>query len=195
MQEGSQKAWSGTGLLLAELSRTELQGFIIHQICRPDSDFKPALGRSYYATLCHLIPEFIWADRPFVLDYDGTEMMFGQGSWNPYSNSVTYVFGMPGEALINFGLLGGPLAFLVWTFVVARARKWIYTWDCNDVRLFLAPWLSCLCIVLFMSDSPNMLFFTAKFAGVPLLLLWLSSNHLPYRRVYPARPDGVYARG
>jgi len=168
-------------LLLAELSRTDLQSFILHQVCRRDSDFAPALGRSYYATLCHLIPSFVWHDRPMTLIFEATEMVYGKGSFDPVSNYSLYVHGMAGEAMMNFGVIGVPLAFLAWTFVVARTRKWILSWNGRDARLFLAPWLAFLAITLFVSDSPNMLLIVCKWAGVPFLLLLFCCSRVPQR--------------
>ena len=64
------------GTLLGDVGRSDMQAFILHQVCDRHFDYELALGRTYYATLCHLIPRFIWPDRPVLKVYEGTEVQW-----------------------------------------------------------------------------------------------------------------------
>ncbi len=59
-------------LLLGDFSRAESQAFILRQLNNPEVEYTLALGRTYYATLCRIIPRYIWPNRPELKDFEGT---------------------------------------------------------------------------------------------------------------------------
>jgi hypothetical protein len=69
-----------------------MQAFILRQICRPDSDYDFAWGRTYYATLCRIIPSFVWEDRPLLKNFEGTEIQYGKGSFDPVRRKASQVY-------------------------------------------------------------------------------------------------------
>ena len=173
---------STEGMLLGDLGRSDMQAFLLRQSLNRDLDYDFGLGRTYYATLTRFIPSFIWPDRPLLKPFEGTEIQWGKGSYDPLHRLASYVYGMAGEAILNFGPYGVPFVFLAWTLVVARGRKWILTMEPNDVRRLLSPLVSLICFMILSSDSDNIFFTTFKWGTIPVLLLWFCSYRVPIRQ-------------
>ena len=121
------------GTLLGDIGRADMQAFILHQLCDPHFEYTLAMGRTYFATLCHFIPRYFWEYRPELKSYEGTELLYGKGSFDPVRRYTSYVFGATAEGMLNFGPVAVPFVFLCWTFFIARSRKWIYSLAENDV--------------------------------------------------------------
>ena len=130
---------STEGMVLGDLGRSDMQAFLLRQSLNRDLEYDFALGRTYYATATRIVPSFIWHDRPLLKPFEGTEIQWGKGSYDPQNRVASYVYGMSGEAILNFGPYGVPIVFLVWTWIIGRARKWILSLEANDVRRLLAP--------------------------------------------------------
>ena len=111
-------------------------------------------------------------------------MLYGKNSFDPIHFHTSLVYGAVGEVMLNFGAAGVPVIYLFWTFLVARIRKWILTWDSRDIRLLLAPFLVNLCIAMLMGDSDNILYFVLKGGAVPVFLVWVASRHLSLRPLF-----------
>jgi hypothetical protein len=110
-------------------------------------------------------------------------MQWGKGTYDPLNRSASNVYGLAGEAMLNFGMYGVPVAFLIWTLIVGRGRKWILCLEPGDVRRLLSPLLALLCFLILNSDSDNIFYTTVKWGTVPVALLWFSSQHVPLRQV------------
>ena len=173
---------STESMVLADLGRSDMQAFLLKQSLNRDLEYDFGLGRTYYATLTRIIPSFVWTDRPLLKPFEGTEIQWGKGSYDPLNRVASYVYGMAGEAILNFGPYGVPFVFLVWTWIVARGRKWILTMNPNDVRRLLSPLVSLICFLILNSDSDNIFFATFKFGTVPAVLLYICSTHVPIRQ-------------
>jgi hypothetical protein len=168
-------------ILLGDMGRADLQAFIISRLCDKGFEYDYALGRTYYATLCCFIPHFIWPNRPYLIMFEGTEIQYGKGSFDPVDFWSRHVYGAPSEAMLNFGVPAVPLVFLIGTFLVARVRRFILTCDAGDLRLLFAPFLVLLLVLGFISDTHNMFFTTIKFGAVPFFVIWAGTNHLRLR--------------
>ena len=75
---------------------------------------------------------------------------------------------------------------MIWTLIVGRGRKWILCLEPGDVRRLLSPLLALLCFLILNSDSDNIFYIAFKWGTVPVALLWLSSQHVPFRKVAQA---------
>ena len=184
---------STEGMVLGDLGRSDMQAFLLRQSLNRDLEYDFGLGRTYYATATRFIPSFIWHDRPLLKTFEGTEIQWGKGSYDPLNRAASYVYGMSGEAILNFGPYGVPFVFLVWTWIIGRGRKWILSLDANDVRRLLSPLVSLICFLILTSDSDNIFFTTFKWGTVPLLLLWVCSVHVPIRQ-FAGRAAGLVQR-
>lgn len=151
------------------------EAMLVYRLAQPESDYSCAWGRTYLGALAKLVPREIWPDRPPGVVLEGTEALYGRGSYSEVFRS-SLVYGLLGEGMLNFGIYLAPLTYLLLGYVVGRVRRALRTWSRDDARWLLAPFLANLCVQLQGGDSTNVLFFLVKDGAVPVLLLWAGSR-------------------
>jgi hypothetical protein len=87
------------------------------------------------------------------------------------------VFGIAGEAMLNFGPLGVPPAYAVLGVVVGLVIGFTASLRRDDARLLLAPVLIMLTTLALMQDSDVLLFTLIKVGSMPVLFVLLVSRH------------------
>lgn len=163
-------------VLLGDLGRSDVQAFLLYRLSRPDSDYRYALGRTYVAGFATAIPRNFWPNRPVGKVKEGTEAQYGQGSYRPGVNVSTRVYGLAGEALLNFGIVAIPFVFAVFGYVVGRVERLVLKLVPQDARWLLAPLLINLSFVVLQGDSDNITFFLVKNGALPFLVIFVSSK-------------------
>jgi len=88
----------------------------------------------------------------------------------------SHVLGLSGEAMLNFGPVAVPFAYLLLGFLVVRVRGWMSTLAPDDGRWLMAPLVIMFAFIFLISDSDNDIFFLFKYASLPLLAVTLSSH-------------------
>ena len=169
--------------ILGDLARSDVQAFLLFRLLSPPDEYQFGKGRTYLAAVALLIPRSIWPDRPPGKVKEGTEAQYGPGAYLPERFQSSRVYGLAGEAMLNFGPFSVPLAFGVLGLLVGRVRHILVTVHPDDARLLLYPLLVNLCFVLLVSDSDNVVFLLVKNGAIPVLLVYLSSSF----RTVPAR--------
>jgi hypothetical protein len=164
--------------VLADLGRSDVQAFLLHRLSTPGSDYEYAWGRTYLGAAAILIPRAVWPNRPPDKVKEGTEVQYGMGSYIPGIWVSSRVYGLAGEATLNFGPIAVPFAYLILGFIVGRVSHFVTALEPADSRLILLPFLVNLCFVILVSDSDNVLFFLIKNGAVPFAVLALSSAKL-----------------
>jgi len=173
--------------ILDDLGRSDVQAYELYRLAQPDCDYHYAWGRTYWGALLTPIPGPLWRDRPPGKVKEGTEILRGAGSYRERPLNSVYekdkfvgmtsrLFGIGGEALINFGPWGVPLAMGLFGLFVGRVRGWMRAWHSRDARRFLLPILANLCIVILANDSDNVLWFLGTPCLLPFFILFLSSR-------------------
>jgi hypothetical protein len=168
--------------ILMDLGRADVQAFLLHQITSPDTNYRFAWGRTYLGSAALIVPRFVWPDRPATKVREGTNALYGEGTFESggrYGHASTRVYGLAGEALLNFGIWGIAPAFAALGIFVAWVRRRMLLWPADDVRWLLFPLLVCLCLQMLVMDSDNLLFFTIKNGMLPGLVLWMGSRTRP----------------
>lgn len=164
--------------LLLDLARADIQAFILYRLSDPlmqqEYNYQYAEGRTYVGALSLAIPRQIWPDRPPTKVKAGTDLIFGSGAYAQGAVS-SRVYGLAGEAMLNFGPIAAPLTFGVLGVVVGWVRRKSGDWIPNDARVLILPLLINLCFVVLVSDSDNIIFFTVKNGLVPFAVVALSS--------------------
>jgi len=163
-------------LILGDLGRADVQAFLLYRLSMPRSDYKYALGRTYLGGLAILVPRAFLPDRPPTKVREGTEAQFGAGSWDELKWSSSKVYGLAGEALLNFGPLIVPLAYLIFGLIVGRLQRFIRHLDSGDMRLLFYPFLLTWCLQILISDSDDLVFALLNNGFVPSLIVWLGSR-------------------
>jgi hypothetical protein len=163
------------GMLLGDLGRSDIQAFLLYRLSMPDRDYQYAWGRTYLASATLLIPRAFWPDRPPGKVKAGTEAQYGVGSYDEDKWSSSLVYGLAGEAMLNFGPLAVPFAYLIFGVIVGRLQHFFSKLRRWDTRLLVYPFLVNSCFSMLQGDSDNLLFNTIKGGFVPTLVVWFGS--------------------
>lgn len=141
-------------LLLGDLARADSNALILHNLVKEPDDYNYRWGFTYVAAFTILIPRNLWPDRSEVRVDAGTEAMWGKATqWRS-----SRLYGLGGEALLNFGPLGVVPIFGIYGGLVGWYRRKLTTWNAIDARLFLAPLLTSLIFRALVYDSDVLVF-------------------------------------
>lgn len=142
------------GLLLGDLARADSNAFILHNLIKDSGDYNYRWGLTYAGAFSVLIPKYFWSDRPEYKVDAGTEAQLGKTT--PWRSSRVY--GLSGEALLNFGPFGVPVLFALLGGLLGWHRRKLRSWEASDSRMFLAPFFAILFVAGLVGDSDNLVF-------------------------------------
>ncbi len=159
--------------LLGDLSRVDIQAFLLYRLFEYQNEYDLQWGATYVGDVAILIPRVLWPNRPPTKVKAGTELMYGKGSYVPGGFQSTRVYGLAGEAMLNFHIFGVPLAFFIWGFLMGRYRRWLMSLKPKDLRFVLAPLFSLLIFTAPMGDLDGIIaaFFFHGFVLTIVLIL------------------------
>lgn len=165
---------------LNDLGRSDIQAFLLYRMVSPESDYEYAFGRTYIGDVSILIPRMVWnemlgIDRPVNKIKEGTDAMYGMGTFIPGQRVSSRIYGLAGEMMLNFGPLLVPFAFISLGLLVGWLRQCLTTWHPLDVRWLLFPALVNLAFVVLAGDMDNIVFFSIKNLCVPVVVLLVGS--------------------
>jgi hypothetical protein len=141
-------------LLLDDLARADVNAYMLYNLIEFPKDYDYRWGLTYVGAPSFLVPRSLWPNRPNYKVDAGTEATLGKSS----SYDSPRVYGLTGEALLNFGPWGVVLLFGIYGACLGWYRRKLTSWDISDPRLFLAPLVTILFVAAFISDSDNVLF-------------------------------------
>ncbi|TDC85173.1 hypothetical protein E1193_03610 [Micromonospora sp. KC606] len=183
-QRGAQELGAETGrdiptLMLTDLGRADIQALVLHrkqeQGVSPDSH-----GVTYFGNLSFLVPPQILPReaRPADKVVVGTDLLYGPGSFKA-GLRTTRIFGLAGEAVINFGYVGGIASFLVLGLAIRGARRFYLRAKLNqDLLPKLAAAAICVGVILFHgSDLDNVAWYALKQVLPMALVIVLALRH------------------
>ena len=172
--------------ILSDLGRADVQAYLLFRLAgSAGSDYSYAFGKTYLATATMLVPKSIWPGRPDGKVRQGTEALYGRTTYALRSMRASQVYGLAGEAMLNFGPAAVPISYVVLGAVVAQVGCWFRRWGPGDSRRLLLPFLINLAFVLIVSDSDNILFFLLKDGAVPSLIVALGSRRGALSGTFP----------
>jgi hypothetical protein len=160
------------GLLLGDLARADTTAFILHNLIKDSGDYDYRWGLTYAGGLSILIPKTVWRDRPDYKVEAGTEAQLGKST--PWVS--TRVYGLAGEALLNFGPAGVVPAFAIYGGLLGWYRQKFSRWDPSDARMFLAPFWAMLFAFAFVGDSDNLVFAAVTQGAIVTAAILAASN-------------------
>jgi hypothetical protein len=158
-------------VILGDLGRSDVQAFVLYRLSLPDSDYSYAWGRTYLGGVISIIPSALWPDRPPGKVKEGTEVLYGAGTFSANEFWSSRQYGLAGEAMLNFGPLAVPFAFLILAYLVSRVKRAWLVLSHHDARWFLVPTLSIFCFILVATDSDSMVLILLKELAIPFALL------------------------
>lgn len=164
-----------TGILLADMGRMDLQAYVLYRLSSQYVPFDYAYGQTYLAGLLVAIPRGLRPSQPQRKHWE-TDALHGEGSFAA-NRRTSMVFGMAGEALINFGPLGVPVAFAFWGALIGLFRRWLANTNAKDMALIVAPGAACLLALSWpISDLENVVFRFVKDQLFIWICVWLMSK-------------------
>ncbi|MDW8206691.1 MAG: hypothetical protein RMJ43_02555 [Chloroherpetonaceae bacterium] len=175
-EEGQRRLERYTGnammyTLLVDLARADMQAFLLYRLNRPQCDYDYAFGRTYLAALVSVVPRAIWPDKPPNKAMEGTQLQFGKYRYRGMKTASACVYGLGGEAMLNFGYLAVPFAYVVLGLVTGYTRRWILSLHPDDMRLLLCPFMINFSFNFLVGDLDNVMFFVFKNGLMPSLVL------------------------
>jgi hypothetical protein len=162
-------------VLLGDLSRADVQALILFRTTDPASDYELAWGRSYAGGLAKLVPRQLWPGRPVHKIREGTNVQYGNRAYERGLIS-SRVYGLGGEAMLNFGPFGVPLVMIAFGGIIGYTRCRYKRWPRMDSRWLIFPFIVNLCFVILVSDSDNVVFFFFKNGLLPISVIILCSR-------------------
>jgi hypothetical protein len=156
------------GVLLTDFGRSDVQAVILYRRLRSPQPL--AYGETYLGAAALPLPASVsnLATKAKV----GTELLYGRGSYVPGSFRSSRLFGLSGEAMLNFGLAGVPIGLLTLGLFVSWSCRWIEGLHADDARIVLAPFMTVLGFFILLNDSDNLMFVVIKNLTIPFLFLF-----------------------
>jgi hypothetical protein len=162
-------------ILLGDFGRTDVQAFILYKLINDGRDFGYAKGRTYLGAVSLLVPRFLLPDRPASKLREGTDIQAGAGTYVPGRQWSSRVYGLAGEAMLNFGPMSVPLVYALFGLMVGWVRTFTTRLLPGDSRLLLIPLLIYECFAVLIGDSDNFIVGVVKDGLLPFLVVALSS--------------------
>jgi hypothetical protein len=186
LQEQTSRSFSG--MLVGDLSRTPVQAAELDVLINKPWSYQYRYGITYPYAFGYFFPRRVLSwfgiDKPIDMGRipAGTEMLYGPGSYGPYQkfggsgSRSTQLYGLAGEAMLNFGIWGIPAAFAVWGYIVGRLRKRLYSYQEGDIRLFMSGFWMLLSFVMLAADADILVWFFLSLYVIPATLTFLISD-------------------
>ncbi len=182
---GEQSGITPLGVLLGDLSRAEIQTFLLYRLTTHEHDYQLRRGQTYVFAGLTIIPRAIWPGKPSALYGKvaaGTDLQFGEGTFRSGGHRRTRVYGLAGEAMLNFGALGVLPAYLIFGALLGWYRRKLATLHPEDARFLLVPIFTMVAFLAAYRDADNTVFPFLKNGLMLVVVVWASSSRIPLLR-------------
>jgi len=159
-------------MLLGDLGRSDVQAYLLYCISDPNNQYGYKWGQTYLASLMLPIPKSMRPEGIGKMEA-GTEAQYGYYSDIFLSSRI---YGLTGEAMLNWGIVSVPFVFALFGLVVVKLRRFILNVPTSDTRVLLIPFIINICIIMLIGDSDNIVFSLIKNGSLPALVVLLSSQ-------------------
>lgn len=175
-------------LLLGDLSRADVQALVLDRHRQGAGEL--GLGTSYLNAMMMPVPSAVLPHRPPDKVELGTDLTTGAGMYESGRRS-SRIYGLAGEAVLNFGLMGAILSFLLLGVFTrwCRQRYLAARHHGGLAARLLAPVLSLAPPMVLLNDSGNYVWFFVKFV-LPLLAVVTAAMVITRLR-RPLEPERV----
>jgi hypothetical protein len=149
------------GTLLGDAARVDIQPYIMYMLENYPEDYDLRHGSTYLEAVYPIIPLWIWPGKPANAGKTiaGTELLYGKAYYQGYNafRRTNHAFGIAGEAMLNFGMIGAPIAYAIMGFIVGRFRRYMRGIPPGDLRLLFLPYATLFIVNMLLWDSDNYL--------------------------------------
>lgn len=157
--------------VLGDLAKADVQAFLLYGLMENVPDYKYIYGKTYIMSALVFIPRGIWPSKPLSPKLEAGTKLQGYSS----TASSSRVYGLAGEAMLNFGYYGIIPAFFIYGCALGWMRKKIVTMVPYDSRFFLVPLLLLICLLSVDGDTDNWTFGMLKMGILPFIIIYFSS--------------------
>jgi hypothetical protein len=168
-------------VLVGDFSRCDVQAYLLYKLIKERS-FSYGHGATYLGALTMIVPRSLWPDRPATISKWTTDVEYGEGAYLASSIRSSRVYGIAGEAMLNFGPAGVLLAYVVLGVLTAMLHGLIGKLPAGDGRWLVAPFFINLLFLLLLNDSDNATFYLIKYGLMPVSLVLLSTTRQNLRK-------------
>ncbi len=159
---------------LGDFSRADVQARMLYHLDTYKDQYKFRYGGTYLNALLRVVPRGIWKNKPVQYKRKaGTEIVRQALSGEKLTSRV---YGLSGEAILNFGPLGIVPAFIVFGCILGWFRKKISTMTPSDSRFFLVPLLLLVFNFAIINDLDNLTFALLRGGVLPFIIVFFSST-------------------
>jgi hypothetical protein len=164
--------------LLGDMGRSDVQAYVLYLLSDDGCNYRYKLGSTYLSGITLLIPGPI---RPKLYGKSeaGFELMKGSPS---LGERTSRIYGLAGEAMLNFGPTGIPFAFALFAWIVAKCRALMMRPETRDSRFLFYPFIVNVLFQILSGDFGMIVFFIAKNCFVPFIVLWSYSDIIVLKR-------------
>jgi hypothetical protein len=155
--------------LVRDSGRTDVQSYILKTYW--NDEYPMSYGRTLFAGALSFVPSFILPNKPYTAVKEKTGIFRGNLSFSA-TNYTTLRAGGYGEYIINFGVFGGLVFFLLIGASIGAIDGFSKKFSKGGTYNLIAPILALLSIQFLMSDSNVISQFLFRFLTVPLLVLY-----------------------
>ncbi|MEV4705032.1 hypothetical protein [Actinoplanes sp. NPDC049316] len=147
-------------MLLGDLGRADIQAVILD---RQQHDVAPvSYGATYLGALGFMVPDSMRPDWMASKVEVGTDMLYGVGTADAGGRS-SRIYGLAGEAILNFGPVGALLSFIALAVFIRAARRRYLAAPDQHLGTMVFSAVVCVCAILALgSDLDNLLWFLVK---------------------------------
>lgn len=147
-------------MLLGDLGRADIQAVVLDREQRSVAPL--SYGATYLGALGFMIPDSMQPDWMVSKVEAGTDMIYGAGTADAGGRS-SRIYGLAGEAILNFGPVGAALSFVVLALFIRAARRRYLAAPGQDLGTMLFSAVVCVCSILALgSDLDNLMWFLVK---------------------------------
>jgi hypothetical protein len=146
---------------------------MLYRLKKYGGEYQYAWGGTYAMAVLTFIPRVVWKSKPEIITYAGASLLYG---YPKGTVRATKVYGLAGEAMLNFGYYGIAPPFFVLGLVLGWFRKKIATMGPHDARFFLVPILLMLFQGAITGNLGLWAFGTLKLGMLPFILIYFSST-------------------
>lgn len=158
-------------LLLGDFSRTGIQVVILDRWVV--NDFSQGWGATYLGGALQFIPGVDAATIVPTKSVVATDVLYGEGAANVRDSLTTRIYGLQGEALLNFGPVSFVLVVLPFAALLRIADARFHRAQVSQQfgRIIIASFLTPALMLLFVSDLDNVIRYVTSKAMLPILVV------------------------
>lgn len=173
VEENANYSFGLTPLLTGDFSRSAIQAIALDRW--NEGTFQLFNGRTYVGDAIEFVPGAEVSETFPNKRVAATEILYGEGSSQTKQTLDSRIYGLQGEALMNFGPIGATVVLVPFALIVRRSER-VFEKSKTTKSPSLAVYsaiLAPIIVLLFLSDFDNVLYNFTSNALAPILSIQL----------------------